>query len=190
MRLGFAHPPAPATPGVWQASSKLRERSAMAKPRLPELGAKYRRRHSAARLVGDKRCNVAFLWSAEQRAKLDSSQRPICQTTTATGKPIGMIAPRLNFQPAVHCGDLSLGLMICTEIWFMQHAREYGTTRHSFAAQSPQHASRDIQTSKWLAGGRAAAVVVGRLLLYRRIMPVKRMTLNWAGPAGSVTPTA
>ena len=53
--------------------------------------------------------------------------------------------------------------MICTEIWFMRHAREYGKQGAHLLLNprsTPYHTN-----AKWLAGGQAAAVISGAYCL-------------------------
>jgi len=63
----------------------------------------------------------------------------------------------------VDSGRGRLGFLICTELWFNQHARDY-------AAQGVQllacpRATPASHADKWVAGGRAAAVVSGAFCL-------------------------
>lgn len=51
------------------------------------------------------------------------------------------------------------GILVCTEMWFFDHAREYGQLGASLLLV-PRATPRQTR-SKWLAGGRAAAVVSG-----------------------------
>jgi N-carbamoylputrescine amidase len=55
--------------------------------------------------------------------------------------------------------DLTFGFLVCSEMWFTQHAREYGKVGAHLLA-TPRATPRNV-TSKWLAGGRTAAVVSG-----------------------------
>jgi N-carbamoylputrescine amidase len=60
-------------------------------------------------------------------------------------------------------GEARIGMQICTEIWFMEHARAYGQAGvHLLAA--PRATPRQT-LDKWLAGGRAAAVIAGAFAL-------------------------
>jgi N-carbamoylputrescine amidase len=60
---------------------------------------------------------------------------------------------------AFQCGAASAGMLICTEIWFMEHARHYGQAGVHILV-TPRATERDTR-DKWLAGGRAAAVIAG-----------------------------
>jgi N-carbamoylputrescine amidase len=54
-------------------------------------------------------------------------------------------------------GSATVGFTICTEVWFMQHARDYGQAGATIIA-APRATGF---TDKWLAGGRSAAVISG-----------------------------
>jgi N-carbamoylputrescine amidase len=56
-------------------------------------------------------------------------------------------------------GGISLGTLICTEMWSMEHARGYGRAGANLLI-TPRASSRDTG-GKWLAGGRVAAIVGG-----------------------------
>ena len=58
---------------------------------------------------------------------------------------------------------LYVGFLICTELWFMQRARTYGKQGIHILA-NPRATERGT-ADKWLAGGRAAAVVSGAFCL-------------------------
>jgi N-carbamoylputrescine amidase len=67
-----------------------------------------------------------------------------------------------KFDP-VQAGEALLGFLICTDIWFFQHARSYGKAGVHLIA-CPRATPRDT-LNKWLAGGQAAAVVSGAFAL-------------------------
>ncbi|HHS14114.1 MAG TPA: carbon-nitrogen hydrolase family protein [bacterium] len=67
-----------------------------------------------------------------------------------------------RFKPADLPG-CRIGILICTEIWFFQHARHYASMGVQLLAH-PRATGRDT-LDKWLAGGRAAAVVSGAFCL-------------------------
>ena len=71
-------------------------------------------------------------------------------------------APKRSFQ-SVLLGEVPVGFMICTDMWFTEHARGY-------AAQEAElllvpRATEARTEAKWLAGGRAAAVMAGAYCL-------------------------
>jgi predicted amidohydrolase len=67
-----------------------------------------------------------------------------------------------NFAP-VQAGNALLGFVICTDIWFFQHARSYGKKGVHLIA-CPRATPRST-LDKWLVGGQATAVVSGAFSL-------------------------
>ena len=63
-----------------------------------------------------------------------------------------------SFQ-AVTAGPARAGFLICTELWFMRHARAYGQAGVHLLLTPRATERRTVD--KWLAGGRAAAVISG-----------------------------
>jgi N-carbamoylputrescine amidase len=67
-----------------------------------------------------------------------------------------------NFAP-FEVGGIRAGFQICTELWSMEHARLYGKAGVHLIA-CPRGTPRET-LDKWLAGGRASAVVSGAFVL-------------------------
>lgn len=139
--------------------------------RLPELGANLVS-GSAPRNIGGKRHNVAYLWTARDGLQWIHSKTYLPNDDGYWEANWYDRAP-IDFQPA-RLGDLTLGVMICTEIWFLQHAREYGKAGIHLLL-NPRSTPRPTN-AKWLAGGQTAAVVSGAYCL----------SSNHAGRAGGV----
>lgn len=59
--------------------------------------------------------------------------------------------------------DLRGGFLICTEVWFSQHAREY--SKQGIHLLFCPRATPDTTTEKWLAGGQSAAAISGAYCL-------------------------
>lgn len=73
---------------------------------------------------------------------------------------------------SVEMRGTEVGFMICTEMWFLQHARDYG--RKGVQILACPRATLAESVDKWIAGGRVAAVVSGAYCL----------SSNFSGPAG------
>jgi N-carbamoylputrescine amidase len=106
--------------------------------------------------------NEAFLWSH------DAGYRPTHVKHYLPDEPGFWEAswyrrsPAKSFRAAPF-GDISCGFMICTDMWFTEHARAY-------AAQGAElllipRATELSTGAKWLAGGRVAAVMAGAFCL-------------------------
>ncbi len=137
--------------------------------RLPELGAEIVV-GTAPRTVRNRRYNVAFVWTASSGVRW-IHRKTYLPDDDGYWEASWYHRGPIDFPP-VRLGALSLGLMICTEIWFLQHARDYAAAGAQLLLNprsTPRHTN-----DKWLAGGRTAAVVSGAFCL----------SSNHAGQAG------
>lgn len=99
----------------------------------------------------------------------------------------------LSFKPCVVAG-IMIGFSICTELWFMEHVREYGKQGIHFLV-CPR--GTPIETiDKWIAGGRTAAVISGAFCLssnHQGTAPDEKTILGGVGwiidPEGNVLGT-
>lgn len=66
-------------------------------------------------------------------------------------------------------GPAILGVLICTEMWFLERARHYGASGVDILCVP--RASPRASTQKWLAGGRTAAVCSGSFCLSSNLCP-------------------
>jgi N-carbamoylputrescine amidase len=90
-----------------------------------------------------------------------------------------------EFSPAAYNG-IRIGFLICTEVWFAEHAREYaGAGVHLVVCP---RATPAPSADKWLAGGRTAAVVSGAFCLSSCIGGTDSRGMQWAGKAWVVEP--
>ena len=78
------------------------------------------------------------------------------------------------------------GMLVCTEVWFTQHARDYGKQGATLIAtpRASEWSSRDA----WLAGGRAAAVMAGAFSLSSDRGGRDDTGLRWGGLGWVVDP--
>ena len=106
--------------GIWQQAASAHEEWL---GRLPELGVKYVI-GTAPRDIGGARHNVAYLWSARGGLQWIHSKTYLPNDEGYWEANWYDRAP-IEFKP-VRAGDLTLGTVICTELWFLQHARDYG----------------------------------------------------------------
>lgn len=128
--------------------------------RLPQLGVTAIV-GTAPRNLGDRKLNVAFIWTQSGGLRWDH-QKTYLPNDDGYWEANWYDRGKIDFQCA-SIGAASVGLMICTEIWFMQHAREYSRQGIHFLL-NPR--STPMGTNdKWLAGGRTAAVVSGAFCL-------------------------
>lgn len=83
---------------------------------------------------------------------------------------------------------LRVGVLVCTELWFLEHARALGRAGAHVVA-TPR--VTPVETlDKWLAGGRACAVVAGAWSLSSSSAEPEHGGLGWAvDPEGEVVAT-
>jgi N-carbamoylputrescine amidase len=108
-----------------------------------------------------RRLNEAFLWDMQQgyqpvhcKYYLPNDEGFYEANWYQRGDP--------DFKP-VQVGPLKVGLLLCTELWFFEHARAYG--RQGVHLIANPRATQRATLDKWLVGGRAASVVSGAYCL-------------------------
>lgn len=124
--------------------------------RLPELGPIIVAATRPISLPAGRR-NQAFLWNpgtglmpVHEKYYLPDESGFWEASWYGRGKPL------FDF---VEIEGLRLGFMICTEMWFFEHARHFGRlgAHMILTPRATEYRTRE----KWLVGGRAAAVVSG-----------------------------
>ncbi len=157
--------------------------------RLPELPADIIA-GTAPRNISDKRHNVAYLWT-RQKGLQWTHKKTYLPNDDGYWEANWYDRAPVDFQ-VTHISQLTVGFMICTEIWFLQHAREYGKLGAHLLLNprsTPGHTN-----AKWTAGGQTAAVVSGAFCLSsNHAGQIKHLDLGGAGwlcdPDGTVLAT-
>ncbi|MFQ5572581.1 MAG: carbon-nitrogen hydrolase family protein, partial [Rhodothermales bacterium] len=92
---------------------------------------------------------------------------------------------RFDFTSAP-CNRTKVGFLICTEMWFTEHARTYAKAGIHILA-SPR-ATGMASVDKWIAGGRAAAVMSGAYCLSSNRGGIDQHGFEWAGSGWIIEP--
>jgi N-carbamoylputrescine amidase len=79
-----------------------------------------------------------------------------------------------------------IGFLLCTELWFNEHARGYG--RQGAELLICPRANGSFSTDKWIAGGRTAAVVSGAWCLSSNFSPTEDDGMKWGGSGWVIEP--
>ena len=88
----------------------------------------------------------------------------------------------------VDVAGLRVGVLVCTEMWFLEHARAYGRAGAHLVV-TPR-VTPAYSLDKWLAGGRTCAVVSGAWSLSSNSAESEHGGLGWAiDPEGTVVAT-
>ena len=167
--------------GQWQEAVEMHEQWIR---RIPELGAP-----SVALTVpildGGRAFNEAVLWR-----RSDSSMQP-CHRKVYLPEEGGFWEARWYERgdgrfDAHDIPGARVGFMICTEMWFTKHAREYG--KDGVQLVLTPRATLAPSVDKWIAGGRAAAVVSGAYSLSSNFSGVAGDLGDWGGAGWIVEP--
>ena len=90
-----------------------------------------------------------------------------------------------DFTPADVDG-VRIGFLICTEMWFSEHARAYG--RAGIHLLLTPRATPRSSAEKWVAGGRTAAITSGAFCLSSCFGGIDRNGMQWAGKGWIIDP--
>lgn len=87
---------------------------------------------------------------------------------------------------AIDTAAARVGFLLCTEMWFTEHARSYG--RQGIEILAVPRATELASTDKWLAGGRAAAVMAGGFCLSSNRGGEDSLGTVWGGHGWIIEP--
>ena len=106
--------------------------------------------------------NQAFLWDVETNAAQGWREKYYLPDESGYYEQTWYQRGAKEFGTA-HAGEMYLGVQICTEMWFYEWARQYGSLQIDVLCvpRASPHSEKD----KWLAGGRVAAICAGAYCL-------------------------
>jgi len=87
---------------------------------------------------------------------------------------------------AAETANGTMGFLICTELWFTEHARTYG--RQGAQMLICSRSTEASTTEKWIVGGRAAAVMSGAFCLSSNRGGVDARGHAWGGHGWIIEP--
>lgn len=139
-----------------------------------------------------KRFNSGYVWAA-QSGMQDIHDKVYIPDEEGFWEATWYDRGEKSFNAFTFAG-IVIGFSICTELWFMEHIREYGKQRIHFLV-CPRCTPLET-VDKWIAGGRAAAVISGAFCLssnHQGIAPDEETILGGVGwiidPEGTVLGT-
>jgi N-carbamoylputrescine amidase len=113
--------------------------------------------------AGEPRLNEAFVWTLHEGEMADIHSKYYLPDEEGFWEASWYTRGDGRFRPAAVRlpteQSIRVGFLICTELWFMQQARAYGQDG-THLLLTPRATERRT-VDKWLAGGRAAAVIAG-----------------------------
>ena len=153
------------------------------KLRLPELGPAMVLGSTPVQ-AGEQRLNQGFFWRDVSGFKTVHTKNYL-PDEKAFWEASWYHAGEGRFTP-VKAGKVKIGFAICSELWFFQHARRYGQQGVQMIV-CPRATPRET-LSKWVAGGRAAAVVAGAFCLSSNRISGAKEKANLGGRSWIVDP--
>lgn len=86
----------------------------------------------------------------------------------------------------VRCRGVNLGFLICTELWFFEHAREY--SKQDIHLLVCPRVTPQTSVGKWIAAGQAAAVVSGAFCLSSNLSGPNTESIAFGGSGWVIEP--
>ncbi len=144
-----------AQPALWEAA--VTEHEAWL-TRLGELGAAC----VAGTLPTAKQTNTGFMWNRESEKVTHAHDKAYLPNEKTCWERNWYTAGATTFKPSI-CSSVTVGFLICTELWFADAARAYAEIgAHLLLA--PRGTER-ASVNKWIIGGQAAAISGGAYCL-------------------------
>ena len=86
----------------------------------------------------------------------------------------------------VQCKGINVGFLICTELWFLEHARSF--CKQDIHLLVCPRVTPKSSVDKWIAGGRAAAVVSGAFCLSSNLNGPNTESIAFGGAGWVIEP--
>ena len=165
---------------IWQKAVIAHDRWL---PRFSEL--------SAAIVIGSrpvidngKRHNEGFIWQTE--SGYDSSHiKYYLPDEEGFWEASWYQRGKRDFN-VVRCRGVNIGFLICTELWFFEHARQY--SQQDIHLLVCPRVTPQSSVDKWIAGGRAAAVVSGAFCLSSNLSGPNTKSIAFGGAGWVIEP--
>ena len=167
-------------PQIWQQAVKAHDQWIS---RLSELSPAMVAGSRPVTLKG-KRHNQGFIWksgygyrSSHVKYYLPDEEGFWEATWYERGKPDFTV---------VQFGRIKVGFLICTELWFFEHAREYG--KQDIQLLICPRVTPQSSVNKWIAAGQAAAVVSGAFCLSSNLSGPNIKSIEFGGAGWIIEP--
>jgi len=134
--------------------------------------------------VKDVKLNEGFIWTESQ------GYRAVHQKVYLPNEPgfweASWYSPGPEEFKLVEAGGVKIGFLICTELWFTQHARNY--MKAGMDVLVCPRATPLATLEKWIVGGRAAAIVSGAYCLSSSLSGKNSTGQEFAGAGWVIEP--
>jgi N-carbamoylputrescine amidase len=167
-------------PARWQAAVDAHEEWL---PRLTALGADIVLGSRPVLDVGTPH-NDAFIWQQQSGARFAHRKYYLPDEGGFWEATWYRRASQPNFQ-STSVGGLNVGFMICSDLWFGEHARGYA--RQGVQLLANPRATPRGSVDRWLAGGRVAAVTSGAYCISSNRAGTSQW-IDWGGAGWIIDP--
>ena len=133
---------------------------------------------------GNQRLNEGFVWEEESGYRVAHYKYYLPNEQDAW-EASWFSQGEGNFTP-LQCGAARIGFQICTELWSMECARLYG--KEGVHIIVTPRATVKATLDKWLAGGRAAAIISGAFSLSSNRVSSEGHSVHFGGQGWIVGP--
>jgi len=169
-------------PEKWAASVEAHARYI---DRLGDFGAKAVMGTRPVMNAEGSRRNEAYLWSSESDRAFGVREKYYLPNEDGYWEATWYDRGPKSFEPTDALG-MTIGVQICTEMWFFEWARAYGAAGADLLCVP--RATPHETTQKWLMGGRAAAVSSGAYCLSSNLWRPPGAKTNCGGLAWVIDP--
>jgi N-carbamoylputrescine amidase len=167
-------------PGIWQQALAAHDQWM---PRLSDL-APAAVAGSRPVIQNSKRHNEGFTWESESGYK-PSHVKYYLPDEEGFWEASWYERGKQHFT-VVQCKGINLGFLICTELWFFEHARGY--SKQDIHLLVCPRVTPKSSVDKWIAGGRAAAVVSGAFCLSSNLNGPNTESIAFGGAGWVIEP--
>jgi N-carbamoylputrescine amidase len=131
-----------------------------------------------------KRHNEGFIWESETGCR-PSHVKYYLPNEKGFWEATWYERGKRDFK-AIDCKGIHLGFLICTELWFFEHAREY--LKQGIHLLVCPRVTPKTSVEKWITGGRAAAVVSGAFCLSSNLSGPNTENIEFGGTGWVIEP--
>jgi N-carbamoylputrescine amidase len=167
-------------PGIWEQAVMAHDQWL---PKLSEL--------SSAIVAGTrpviqngKRLNEGFTWQPESGYKPSHAKYYLPDEEGFW--EASWYARGIRDFAVVQCRGIKVGFLICTELWFFEHAREY--SKQDIHLLVCPRVTPQGSVDKWIAGGQVAAVVSGAFCLSSNLNGPNTKSIAFGGTGWVMEP--
>lgn len=131
-----------------------------------------------------RRYNEGFVWSSDNGYQ--SAHRKVNLPDEAGWWEASWYEKGPDQFQVMEAGGARIGFLICSELWFNEHAREY--MKQNVDILVTPRATPSASVDKWITAGKTAAIVAGAFSLSSNFSPTSNSNIDWGGAGWIIEP--